>query len=362
MGKEFQTSDTQSQTESNLYVNSERLSSVENTLIIIKPDGIQKGLVGEVVAGLKNHGLEVVNVARIHLERTWVETLYKGEEGEIYFKDVVAWVSSAPVLFMKVQGQNAVNLVKWDIIGRYPNGIRGRHSENWIQNVAHSPDSHESAQRELKLAEEIFEMRKKEDRERFRGIKVFALTGMSESGKSTVGKYLDSKGIPRLKIGKIFERVKNRQSPKLELDEFVKREEGKYPYALWDAFIDELMLVLEKEGVNMVSIESLYGSGFGSYLKQRMGDNFDIVYIDIPLEVRLRRQITREGLSSIEEAQKVLLPRDKIKADSGIPELRNIAVEIIDNSGTTEDLYRAVDEMVRKHKVFIDNQKNSANN
>lgn len=323
---------------------------VQQTLIIVKPDGLAKGLVGQILQSLKTCNLIVIDSATTLLSRQWVEELYAFERSEVYFTEVVEWVSSAPVLFLKVEGPDAIAKVKWQIIGRYPNGIRGQYSENWIKNVAHVPDSEESAKRELNLSEQIFENRRKADEDLFRDKMIFALTGMSECGKSTVGKYLDSRGIPRLKIVKFFERVRDKWSPQDESYQFTGEEEKCNPYALWDAFLNELLIEMEARKASRVSIESLYGGPLAPYFKHRMGSRFRIVYIDIPLEVRLQRQVQREGLATIEEAKKILLPRDKDKADSGIPALKNIADEVIDNSGTMESLYRAIDELIVRCK------------
>jgi cytidylate kinase len=173
---------------------------------------------------------------------------------------------------------------------------------------------------------------------------------MSECGKSTVGKYLDSCGILRLKIVRLFERVRDKWSPQSELYQFTGEEERRNPYALCDAFLDELLAEMETRKASIASIESLYGGFLGPYLKHRMGNRFHIVYIDIPLEVRLQRQMRREGLATVEEAKRILLPRDEVKADSGIPALKDIADEVIDNSGTMEDLYRAIDELIARCK------------
>ena len=185
------------------------------------------------------------------------------------------------------------------------------------------------------------------DEKLFKGKTIFALTGMSECGKSTVGKYLELKGIPRLKIVRFFERVRDKLSPGEELYGFIKKEEKRDPYSLWDTFINEILSEMKVRGVNKVSIESLYGGGLGPYLKQKLGNHFCLIYVDIPLEVRLQRQIQREGLSSLEEAKKILLPRDKVKADSGIPELKKISDEVIDNSGTLDDLYEKIDTIIK---------------
>lgn len=324
--------------------------SVQQTLIIVKPDGIAKGLVGQILRSLRTHNLQVTDQTRTQLTREWVEGLYDGERGEIYFTEVVEWVSSAPVLFLRVEGDKAVDAVKWLIIGRYPDGIRGQYSENWIKNVAHAPDSMQSALRELGLAESIFERSKEMDGSRLNGKIIFALTGMSECGKSTVGKYLDSKGVSRLKIVRLFERVRDKRSPDEELYTFLKRQEERDPYALWDAFIDELIGEMERLGTDAASIESLYGGGLGPYLKQKLGRHFCIVYVDIPLEVRLHRQMQRENLPDIESARRYLLPRDEIKEKSGIPALKKIAGEVIDNSGTLEELNRKIDQIVAEHQ------------
>jgi len=322
--------------------------SIQQTLIIVKPDGIAKGLVGQILRSLWAQNLRVVDQARLQLNQEWVESLYNRERGEVYFTEVVEWVSSAPVLFLKIEGDEAVDVVKWRIIGRYPDGIRGQHSENWIKNVAHAPDSVDSASRELELAESIFERSRQVDENRLIGKMIFALTGMSECGKSTVGKYLDSRGINRLKIVKLFEKVRDKQSPNEELYAFLKRNEKCDPYALWDAFIKELIAEMESLSANAVSIESLYGGGLGPYLKQKLDRHFCVIFIDIPLGIRLSRQMQRENLPDIESARRYLLPRDEVKEKSGIPVLKEIAGELIDNSGTLEELHKKIDKIVEK--------------
>lgn len=325
---------------------------IEQTLAIVKPDGMAKHLVGEILHNLTTNGLSVVGSARTQLPRQLVEKLYTGEEQEIYFTDVVNWVSSATILLLKIEGPQAVSQVKWKIIGRYPNGMRGKYSENWIKNVAHVSDSPHSAERELRLMEHLFKESAMINQERFQDKMVFALTGMSECGKSTVGKYLDSKGIRRLKIVRLFEKAKERMAPgsSENFRDFVARNEAEDPYAIWDVFIEELHQEMEALGTKTASIESLYGGGLGPYLKQRLGDHFCIVYVDIPVEVRLERQMIRERLSDVEAAKAILYPRDEIKTKSGIPALKEIAGEVIDNSGTLEDLYGAVDKMIVRYR------------
>lgn len=325
--------------------------AVQQTLVIVKPDGIAKGLIGQILRSISSNKLIVIDHVYAHLNRKLAEELYKEEKSEVYFHEVVSWISSDKIFLLKIQGEEAVEKIKWHIIGRYPNGIRGRYAENWIKNVAHAPDSETSAKRELELFESIFKRKEKMDHNLFKGKKIFALTGMSECGKSTVGKYLDSQGVPRLKIVKFFEQIRDKQCPSEELYQFIKREEQKNQYDLWDAFIEELMDEMNTRKASMASIESLYGGGLGPYLKKRLGSHFCIVYIDIPVEIRLKRQMQRENLLTTEEAKNILLPRDEIKINSGITALKEIAEEVIDNSGTLHNLYRLVDEMIQRHSV-----------
>lgn len=326
--------------------------SIQQTLLIVKPDGMAKGLTFQILYLIRQHQLTVVDNVRLRLSREWVAELYNGLRTEPPFEAVVNWMSSAPVLLLIINGLNAVEIVKKRIIGKYPDGLRGQYSENAVMNVVHASDSLESAYRELALAMPLFRRRALMDNERLQDKVIFALTGMSECGKSTVGKYLDSIGIPRLKIVKIFERVRDLLlQPDLEREAFVKEMEQKDPYALWDAFIDELLQEMNRRGVNMASIESLYGGGLGPYLKQRLGDHFFIIYIDASLDKRLELQMIRQQLSDIEAAKELLLPRDKIKVESGIPQLMEIADEIINNAGNIDELYRAVDNLVTRHSV-----------
>lgn len=320
----------------------------EQTLVIVKPDGLQKGLLSQILASLREHNLQVAECTRTHLEPSWVERLYGGEKSEIYFREVVDWVSSSDVVLLRICGENAIGLIKWEIIGRYPNGIRGEYSESWIKNVAHASDSTAAAIRELLLVDEIFQKERDVNEDRFAGKMVFALTGMSESGKSTAGRYFERQGVPGLKIVKLFEEVKEKASPGEDLGEFVAREEARDPYVLWDAFIDELLREMSQRGSCVASIESLYGGGLGPYLKNKMGRHFAIIYIDIPLEIRAQRQMGREGLASLGEARSMLVARDEIKEASGIPKLREMADEIVDNSGSVHDLCRAIDEIIER--------------
>ena len=135
--------------------------SAQETFVMVKPDGLAKGLAGQIFCEIEKHDLFVVDFVKIHLSRNTVREIYLGKEKEVYFDDVVSWVSSVPVLLIKIVGDDAIRKIKREIVGKYPNGLRGRYSDNRIKNIAHAPDSVESASREMKIVNQIFERKKR---------------------------------------------------------------------------------------------------------------------------------------------------------------------------------------------------------
>ncbi len=324
--------------------------SYEKTLIIIKPDGLTKNLAGLIVEKIYQYGLTIIDSERTHLSKELVEKLYSEIKDKEYFVEAVNWVNSAPVLILIIEGIDAVNTVKQKIIGKYPSGLRGQFSENSIKNIAHASDSIISARKEIKLIEPILKRNKDSNEKKLSNKIVFALTGMSECGKSTVGKYFDSRGIPRLKIVNIFEKVRDAYQTDKDVKIFTSIEEKRDPYALWDVFIEQLLTEMNKRKVNIASIESLYGGGLGYYLKQKLGNHFHVIFIEASEEKRVKLQMVRESIDDADRAKRLLLSRDRIKNDSGIPQLKEIADEIIDNSGSINQLYEKIDKIIHKYK------------
>lgn len=74
-----------------------------------------------------------------------------------------------------------------------------------------------------------------------------------------------------------------------------------------------------------------------------------VIFLDTPLEIRLVRQVQHEGFLDTESARKHLLSRDEIKEKSGVPALKEIADELVNNSGTLQDLYRKIDQVIQRH-------------
>lgn len=179
--------------------------------------------------------------------------------------------------------------------------------------------------------------------------KVFLIGGMSESGKSTVGRYLGSKGIKRLKFVTYLRRVMEKEGVTGDFQEWNTQMELTKPEWLRQRFVEEFESTLKEEGIEYCCVESLYRPEFGQFLKESLNAKVIIVYVEIPLEVRLQRQIIRQGLSSTEQAKAYLLPRDAEKEEWGTPKIKEIADVVLNNSGTIDELYKQIDVMIKKY-------------
>lgn len=179
--------------------------------------------------------------------------------------------------------------------------------------------------------------------------KIFLIGGMSESGKSTVGRYLDSKGIKRLKFVTYLRRVMEKEGATGDFQEWNAQMEFTKPEWLRQRFVEEFESALKEEEIEYCCVESLYRPEFGQFLKDSLAVTVIIVYVEVPLEVRLQRQIIRQNLSSIEEARAYLFPRDAKKKEWGTPKIKDIADVVLDNSGTVNELYKQIDEMIKKY-------------
>ncbi|MEW6592876.1 MAG: nucleoside-diphosphate kinase [Candidatus Hadarchaeota archaeon] len=133
----------------------------EQTFVMVKPDGVAKGVTEEVVKRLEKAGLKVVSARRLRLNRRLAEELYSVHKGKDFFEALVVHVLSGEVVVMKVDGEGAISKVR-ALIGptnpaAAPHGtIRGDFGRDIIntiirKNIVHASDSPESAKRELEI-------------------------------------------------------------------------------------------------------------------------------------------------------------------------------------------------------------------
>ncbi|SBW22151.1 MULTISPECIES: nucleoside-diphosphate kinase [Protofrankia] len=130
--------------------------SVERTLVLVKPDGVSRGLVGEVVGRLERKGLTLVALELRTLQRSVAETHYGEHAAKPFFGELVDFIVSGPLVALVVQGPRAVEAVRGligatDPVKAAPGSLRGDYALEIGQNLVHGSDSPESAKREIDL-------------------------------------------------------------------------------------------------------------------------------------------------------------------------------------------------------------------
>ena len=127
---------------------------MERTLILVKPDGVQRGLIGAVVGRLEQRGLHPVAIKLMRIPRELAERHYAEHREKPFFGGLVSFITSAPVVAMVWEGPGAVAMVRTMMgatnpAGAAPGTIRGDYAVSLGMNVIHGSDSPESAEREV---------------------------------------------------------------------------------------------------------------------------------------------------------------------------------------------------------------------
>jgi nucleoside-diphosphate kinase len=130
--------------------------AIETTLVLVKPDGVQRGLAGEVVSRFERRGYELRAVRLLKIPRALAAQHYAEHKGKPFYADLVRFITSGPVLALAVRGENAIAGVRM-LMGAtnpadaLPGTIRADLATELSENVGHGSDSRASARRELAL-------------------------------------------------------------------------------------------------------------------------------------------------------------------------------------------------------------------
>ena len=128
--------------------------SVEQTLSIIKPDGVQKNLIGEIYGRFEKAGLEIVAARMMHLSKEQAEGFYAVHSERPFFNDLVSYMTSGPVMVQALQGEGAVAKNR-DIMGATnpanadAGTIRAEFADSIEENIVHGSDATETAAVEI---------------------------------------------------------------------------------------------------------------------------------------------------------------------------------------------------------------------
>jgi nucleoside-diphosphate kinase len=129
---------------------------METTLVLIKPGGVQRNLIGEICRRIEARDLRISGLKLINAPRATVEEHYAEHKGKGFYEEVVGYLTSAPIVAIAVTGTNAVKAVRTMMgatnpVEAAPGTIRGDFALSIEDNLIHSSADAESAERELKL-------------------------------------------------------------------------------------------------------------------------------------------------------------------------------------------------------------------
>ena len=128
----------------------------ERTFVLLKPDAVQRALVGEIIARFERRGLRLVAMKMLRVTRSLAETYYAEHKGKPFFEPLMAYITAGPVVAMVLEGDGAVAAVR-KMMGKTnsaeaePGTIRGDFALTIGRNIIHGSDSTESAKREIPL-------------------------------------------------------------------------------------------------------------------------------------------------------------------------------------------------------------------
>jgi nucleoside-diphosphate kinase len=129
---------------------------MEKTFIMVKPDGVQRGLIGEIVRRFEQKGMQLVAAKLMNVSRELAEKHYEEHKEKPFFGELVDFITSGPVFAMVWQGNDAIAISRMMMgktkpVDAQPGTIRGDYALSVTNNIIHGSDSPENAEREIAL-------------------------------------------------------------------------------------------------------------------------------------------------------------------------------------------------------------------
>jgi len=129
---------------------------LERTLVIIKPDGVQRGLIGPIITRLERRGLKIVAMKMIQMTEELARRHYAVHKGKPFFEGLVKYITSGPVVVMVIEGTRAIEIVRRTMratnpADAAPGTIRADFALEIGRNLVHGSDSPETARKEIEL-------------------------------------------------------------------------------------------------------------------------------------------------------------------------------------------------------------------
>ena len=129
---------------------------MERSLVLIKPDAMQRGLAGIIISRLERRGLKIVAMKMLQMDKTLAKQHYAVHQDKAFFKDLVDFITSSPIIAAVFEGEKAIEAVRQtmgttDPVKASPGSIRGDFGLDIQQNLVHGSDSAENAGKEISL-------------------------------------------------------------------------------------------------------------------------------------------------------------------------------------------------------------------
>jgi nucleoside-diphosphate kinase len=129
---------------------------MQRTLVIVKPDGVQRGLIGPILTRLESRGLKLVGLKLVQVSKDLAARHYAEHEGKPFYAGLLSYITSGPVIVACVEGTSAVQMVRNAVgatnpLNAAPGTIRGDLALDIGRNLIHASDAPETADRELAL-------------------------------------------------------------------------------------------------------------------------------------------------------------------------------------------------------------------
>jgi nucleoside-diphosphate kinase len=129
---------------------------MEKTFVMIKPDGIRRGLVGNIIQRYEQKGLKLIATKLIKVSEELARKHYAEHVTKPFFPELIAYIISGPVMAMVLEGPNAIKLARLingatRVEEALPGTIRGDFATSTTENLVHASDNHENAEREIAL-------------------------------------------------------------------------------------------------------------------------------------------------------------------------------------------------------------------
>jgi nucleoside-diphosphate kinase len=129
---------------------------MEQSLVLIKPDAMQRRLAGVIISRLEKRGLKIVAMKMLQMDKTLAQRHYAVHQGKAFFNDLVDFITSGPIIAAVFEGEKAIEAVRQtmgttDPVKAPPGSIRGDFGLDIQQNLVHGSDSAENAAKEISL-------------------------------------------------------------------------------------------------------------------------------------------------------------------------------------------------------------------